>query len=599
MFTEITQPETSMWLDFSNTTSQSSTSSLTIGTGTKTLIVATGSNYNIGQHIVLTTPSGSMTGTVTSYDTGSGQLTINVTSASGSGTYTEWNSESPAFAYYNNQETTPKVTTIYGNSNYQSRFRYKSGSFFYVGQRLGGAGSRFAKLNIKEVALFTRSLSYEEGLEFRNQMMQQWPVNTTLVYDNVSPGVILTRDFTSQGLFNTASQSSFSTASSINVGWNSAYTAYTVLTDPIDTGLTLTNTGGTTNGILNSGSEASFNYYYSPMGTLWNVPSSASWLDAPLLNRKYDSVGPGLTLTRGVGGALFNSEVEYQWDWDNYAYPTGTEWNSEYTDTVYGWGDLTDVTTRTYATFYEALNYAVGSNAVATELVMHDTINDKYYKFDITQWGNYNVGSTYAYTRQEIDAGTGNLIGSPVTITRTSADVDNNGWSNLTTVDTRGYYSFQPLLSQYPNEIVGAQIVMWDTINDKYYKFDFTKWEPRSPNVDYAYTRQEINPTTGTLIGSPVTFTTESPLGGWEDLSNVTSRPYSTFYAAVGNNPDANTLDTELVMKDETTNKYYKVDVTYWGPTIGAAPYSYTRWEINSGSGATGSAVVSERLYTP
>jgi len=316
MFTEITQPETSMWLDFSNTTSQSSTSSLTIGTGTKTLIVATGSNYNIGQHIVLTTPSGSMTGTVTSYDTGSGQLTINVTSASGSGTYTEWNSESPAFAYYNNQETTPKVTTIYGNSNYQSRFRYKSGSFFYVGQRLGGAGSRFAKLNIKEVALFTRSLSYEEGLEFRNQMMQQWPVNTTLVYDNVSPGVIL---------------------------------------------------------------------------------------------------------TRGVGGALFNSEVEYQWDWDNYAYPTGTEWNSEYTDTVYGWGDLTDVTTRTYATFYEALNYAVGSNAVATELVMHDTINDKYYKFDITQWGNYNVGSTYAYTRQEIDAGTGNLIGSPVTITRTSA----------------------------------------------------------------------------------------------------------------------------------------------------------------------------------
>jgi hypothetical protein len=94
----------------------------------------------------------------------------------------------------------------------------------------------------------------------------------------------------------------------------------------------------------------------------------------------------------------------------------GSTW-SEIELSTYGWSDLTNVTIRTYDTFTNALNFSIGLNAVDTELVMHDTINDKYYKFDITFWGQGGIG-TFAYTRQEIDTITGQLIGQPVTIQR-------------------------------------------------------------------------------------------------------------------------------------------------------------------------------------
>ena len=127
----------------------------------------------------------------------------------------------------------------------------------------------------------------------------------------------------------------------------------------------------------------------------------------------YDIVDEGLILTRGSWGALYNSAVETEYDYPDS--PIGTEWNSIYTDpTNYGWTSLSNVTSRTYDTFVAALDYVVGNNAVSKELIMHDTINNRYYKFDITLWGNGAQGATFEYTRQEIDAITGNLIGTPV-----------------------------------------------------------------------------------------------------------------------------------------------------------------------------------------
>jgi len=70
-----------------------STTSLTIGTGSKTLTTQTGKNFQVGQFVTVAntaTPANYMVGQVTGYNTGTGSLTVNVTVVGGSGTYTAW-----------------------------------------------------------------------------------------------------------------------------------------------------------------------------------------------------------------------------------------------------------------------------------------------------------------------------------------------------------------------------------------------------------------------------------------------------------------------------------------------------------------------------
>lgn len=70
-----------------------STTSLTIGSGIKNLTVATAMDFVPGMEVVIaytTDPTIRMVGTVVSYDSGTGALVVNVTSYTGSGTYTAW-----------------------------------------------------------------------------------------------------------------------------------------------------------------------------------------------------------------------------------------------------------------------------------------------------------------------------------------------------------------------------------------------------------------------------------------------------------------------------------------------------------------------------
>jgi len=76
-------------VDFNST----SATSLTIGTGSKTLTVQTGKLYIIGQWVLLAStasPANYMVGQVTAYTSGTGSLTVNVTATSGSGTLASW-----------------------------------------------------------------------------------------------------------------------------------------------------------------------------------------------------------------------------------------------------------------------------------------------------------------------------------------------------------------------------------------------------------------------------------------------------------------------------------------------------------------------------
>ena len=74
-------------------TSATSTSSLGIGTGSKSLTVQTGKAFVVGQWVTITNSANAsnwMHGQITGYTSGTGALVVNVTAVGGTGTYAAW-----------------------------------------------------------------------------------------------------------------------------------------------------------------------------------------------------------------------------------------------------------------------------------------------------------------------------------------------------------------------------------------------------------------------------------------------------------------------------------------------------------------------------
>lgn len=72
-------------------TEHASSSSVAIGTGSKSFTVAAGLTYAVSDPVtVVNNTSNFMEGTVTSYDSGTGALVLNITTTVGSGTYSSW-----------------------------------------------------------------------------------------------------------------------------------------------------------------------------------------------------------------------------------------------------------------------------------------------------------------------------------------------------------------------------------------------------------------------------------------------------------------------------------------------------------------------------
>jgi hypothetical protein len=103
-------------------TNATSTNSLTIGTGNKTLTIQTGKAFSIGQRVVIaysTTPTISMTGVITTHNSGTGSLTVSIESTSGAGTYTAWTVSLSA---------TAGVLTVNGQSGHITDIATKAGT---------------------------------------------------------------------------------------------------------------------------------------------------------------------------------------------------------------------------------------------------------------------------------------------------------------------------------------------------------------------------------------------------------------------------------------------------------------------------------------
>ena len=86
---------------------------------------------------------------------------------------------------------------------------------------------------------------------------------------------------------------------------------------------------------------------------------------------------------------------------------------------------------------------------------------------------------------------------------------------------------------------------------------------------------------------------TEWNADGWENLSNVASRNYTTWRESLGTNVAA-IVGQELIMHDLTNDKYYGIKFTQWtqgidpgGPQGGGFSYERQLIDVNAGKGIT------------
>ena len=379
-----------------------------------------------------------------------------------------------------------------------------------------------------------------------------------------------------------------------------------------------------------------------------------------------DNIDTNISITRGDNQGIYNPLLEPEWDSNNNdgLSPLNTLWNRD------GWSDLTNLSDRIYYSFYDTFRGNIGNQVRNTQLVMKDVTNNKYYKFYFSVWGNANNGAAVTYTRQELDGTTGEGLGDETTFVKNSYDdpttvndpIDtdltlargnqygiynialeqswnNNGdgydspegtewngegWTNLRNVTERSYSTFLDVLNGAIGEnIVGKELIMHDTINNKYYTFKFSAWTQNNNGGGFSYTRQLINtsyifvkPDNTTAVidtfvedngdGSGIGITrdeyngiynpyreegwnsNQSPEGtlwnidGWDDFSNITTRQYQTLYAVFGNGGLGNKIvGTKCVMYIPDTEEYYAIEFLSWTQG-GGGGFSYNRFKIDT-----------------
>jgi hypothetical protein len=92
-------------------------------------------------------------------------------------------------------------------------------------------------------------------------------------------------------------------------------------------------------------------------------------------------------------------------------------YNNPSNNTLFGWNDLSTVSTRTYDTLRNSLDGNVGYIILGKELVMRIISTSQYFKIKFTQWTQNANGGGFQYTREELDSG-GNSLGPAITFTK-------------------------------------------------------------------------------------------------------------------------------------------------------------------------------------
>ena len=131
--------------------------------------------------------------------------------------------------------------------------------------------------------------------------------------------------------------------------------------------------------------------------------------------------------------------------------------------TLFGWDDLSTVSTRNYELFYAAVNNDLNGKLLGKELVMKIISTSQYFKIKFTQWTQSNSG--FKYERQEIDSN-GNDIGDLIIFNKTNGgsevDIIVEGVVEITRGDSNGIYNIATEGSWDSN--VSPQDTEWSSI---------------------------------------------------------------------------------------------------------------------------------------
>lgn len=240
-----------------------------------------------------------------------------------------------------------------------------------------------------------------------------------------------------------------------------------------------------------------------------------------------DVIDTDVTISRGNNQGIFNVALENSWTTNGYISPSGTEWNSD------GWSNLKNITQRNYSSFYDSLGGQIGNNIINTELIMHDMINDKYYAVKFSGWTTNGNGGGFSYTRQLLS--TTNLFIKP---DNTNSVVD-------IFVEDDGSGSGIGITRDYNGGI--------------YNPYREGSWD------------DNVSPG-GTLWN----------IEGWNNLDNILSRDYKTFYNAFGQGGLGNKVPgTECIMYIPETGEYYAIKFTSWTQS-GGGGFTYLRYKIDT-----------------
>lgn len=143
--------------------SSTSSSSVTVGTGSKTLIIESGKGFAIGQFIVVAETSNPtsvyITGQVTAYNSTTGSITLEVSTSVGSGSYSDW-SVSIAASVTGGGDTLNSIIILTSGTSWVAPADIKKVRIRLVGG--GGGGGRGSATN--QVAEGGASGGYVESL---------------------------------------------------------------------------------------------------------------------------------------------------------------------------------------------------------------------------------------------------------------------------------------------------------------------------------------------------------------------------------------------------------------------------------------------------
>lgn len=314
-----------------------------------------------------------------------------------------------------------------------------------------------------------------------------------------------------------------------------------------------------------------------------------------------DSIEQGLTLTRFLYNGLYNIAVEPSFD--SAISPATTLWNDD------GWGTLTGLRDRAYSTFQTMTDNAPDNDLSTQELVMWDTVNDRYYKFDFSVWDNNNTGA-FSYTRT--------LVTDPNYFRKTDngEEVDVVVEHPDLSLLEETYYEAETIFGDFRDQDaaeIAPETRPWAGL-PSYQAYDLIlEYTPpegvlppssglaavaASAQSNYLTWREALAVSVGITrdanngIYNPYTEegwnSDNSPLGtgwnidGWDDLSDVEDRTYTNFYAAYGFGGLGNKVPgSKAVMYVPQTEKYYAVEWLSWTANNAGGGFSYTRKEID------------------